>query len=98
MTKTRSDLLRRRPQVIRYYYMAITDAGTIHCGMSHGGLEKIAKKSKVIEMYVSDLVNQTCFKIPEDAELFLRRWSHNYNDEDWDYLDELTRGVQPPRG
>ena len=97
MAKTRSDLLRRRPNVIRYYFMAVTDEGTLHTGMSYGGLDRVVKNANIVSLYVSDVVTSTCFKVPEDAKLFMRRWAHNYNDPDWNYAKDLTDSVSPPR-
>lgn len=98
MKRERTDFLRRRPKVIRYFFLAGSYEDTLHVGMSHGGLEAVIRNSGGIRfMYVADVVTEKVRIISEEAEDFLARWSYHYNDDSWDYFKEVEDGVPVPK-
>lgn len=87
--RERSDLLRRRPEELRYYFLAVSDDGSLHVGTSHGSLEAVLKHYGIRELYVSDLIGGYVMKIEESVTSFMYRWSRNYNDVKWNYFEEV---------
>lgn len=91
----RSDLLRRRPDVMRYFGLAVTDK-SVHVWTTHGALKHIVKThSPVKSLIVSDLARGITFMSPESAEDFLIRWKRHYNDPAWDYKKALDKKTPP---
>ena len=93
--RERSDRLRRRPEKIRYFYLAVSRT-TLHTGMSYGGLDYVLKNHGVVALYVADLATLTVIESKEPAEDFLKRWRAHYNEPAWDYAKELESGVPAP--
>lgn len=88
MRPERTDLLRRRPNSIRYFFLAVSSTGTLHTGMSHAGLEAVVKDRGVDTIYLGDTVTSKVFKVKETAEEFLELWRMHYNDVKWSYSEE----------
>jgi len=95
MKGERTDKLRRRPNIIRYFFLAITKV-SIHTGMSYGGLIYAHKKYGVDTLYVADLLTENIIPVTEPLEDFLTRWRAHYNNPDWDYAKDLERGMPVP--
>lgn len=83
----KADELRRRPESIRLFYMAIS-ASNIHTGASYGGLAYVVKNHGVESLYLSDLVSGVVREIEESAEDFMTKWRAHYDDTTWDYFAE----------
>lgn len=92
MKGERTDRLRRRPEMVRYYYLAVSRT-TLHTGLSYGGLDYVRKNHGIVELHVSDLLNGKVVKVTEPPEDFMKRWRNNYNNPEWDYEAELKAGV-----
>lgn len=88
MKVERTDRLRRRPNAVRYFYLAVSNT-TIHTGLSYGGLEYAHKNHRITELHVADLVTGKVRKVEESVENFMERWRAHYNDPDWDYEQEI---------
>lgn len=80
----RTDVLRRRPVNVRYFYLAVSDK-TLHSGLSYGGLDYVRKNHKVEEIYLADLLKEKVTKVNEDVDEFMKKWRLNYNNPMWDY-------------
>lgn len=80
----RSDILRRRPAVVRYYYLAVSPE-TLHSGMSWGGLHYVRKHYVVTDVYLADLKTMRVHRVRESIDDFMKVWRFNYNDPDWEY-------------
>lgn len=81
----RTDRLRRRPDVIRYHYVAVGDR-TVHVGLSHAGLAKAAKSDSITTVYLTDVVANRVQKVK--LEKFLAWWRANYQDPNAEYKEE----------
>lgn len=96
MPKERSDILRRRPKILRYFFLAVSNDDSLHVGTSYGGLAITVKKYGVKDLYLADVVTGKVDRIKEPVEVFMERWSREYNNVEWDYfLDSAT--TAPPR-
>jgi len=95
MAKERSDKLRRRPDKIRYFYLAVSRT-TLHTGMSHGGLTYVEKNHGVTALYVADLATLTVIEVKEPVADFLRRWRAHYNEATWEYAKDLEHDIPAP--
>ena len=95
MKAERKDALRRRPNKVRYFYLAVSKT-TLHTGMSHGGLSYAHNKHEVVALYIADLVKQTVTEVKEPVDKFLNRWRLNYNVPEWDYAKEIEKGIPAP--
>lgn len=95
MKGERTDKLRRRPDKVRYFYLAVSKK-TLHTGMSHGGLHYVEKNHTVVALYLSDLVTKTVMEVKEPILEFMNRWRLNYNNPAWDYAKEIEDGVIAP--
>lgn len=84
MAKERSDRLRKRPEVIRYHFLAVGEA-SIHVGLSHAGLVKASKHDKIVAVYLSDVVTKRIQKVT--LERFLDFWANNYQDPKAEYKE-----------
>ncbi len=82
----RTDRLRKRPDTIRYYYMA---AGTenIHVGLSHANLQKVMAKDEIHTVFLADVVTKRVRKV--DPEKFLPWWRQHYQDPQAEYVEEV---------
>ncbi len=96
-TWERTDRLRRRPDKVRYYYLAVSNK-TLHTGMSHGGLSYVENNHTVVALYISDLLNKTVIEVTEPISDFMDRWRGNYNNPAWDYAKDIEDKVPVPRG
>lgn len=84
----RTDVLRRRPDVVRYFYLGL-GPDNLHTGCSFGGLEYTMKRDGIVRLFLSDLVTGACKEIPESVTKFMEKWRVHYNDPSWDYFGEL---------
>lgn len=90
-----SDVLKRRPNVIRYFGLAVSSNG-VHTWTAYGALRYIAQKHGPIKkLIVADLVRGIVFESPEKVEDFLLRWKKNYNNPKWDYKRDLDNHKPP---
>lgn len=89
MALERTDKLRRRPDKVRYHYIAKSEEN-LHTGMSYGGLLYANKGHRVVALYLSDLVTKRVIEVTEPIDDFMLRWREHYNDPDWDYEAEVT--------
>lgn len=89
MAKERSDLLRRRPKQLRYFFLAVSDDGSLHVGTSYGSLDLTLKATGVKALYVADVINETVTHVQESINSFMYRWANHYNDVAWDYRQEI---------
>lgn len=87
-TRERSDKLRRRPNKIRYFFLAISHT-KLHVGMSHGGLQYANKNRGVTGLYLADLATLKVIEVKEPIEEFMDKWSMHYNEPTWDYAAEV---------
>lgn len=90
----KSDLLRRRPASIRYFYMAVGGT-TIHTGASYGGLQYVQKNHGIEQLFLADVVTGETREVSEPAD-FMALWKDNYNDPSWSYfglLDAATKAA-----
>ena len=85
MVAERSDKLRKRPDIIRYHFLAVGE-NSIHVGLSHAGLSKASKKDKITSVYLSDVVTKKIQKV--DLVKFLAWWRENYQDPKAKYVEE----------
>lgn len=85
MVAERSDKLRKRPEIIRYHFLAVGEKN-IHVGLSHAGLAKAAKHDNIHSVYLSDVVTKRIQKV--DLNKFLEWWRHNYQDPKAKYEEE----------
>mgnify|MGYP001317449407 CR=1 FL=1 len=88
MALERTDRLRRRPDKVRYFYLAVSSKN-LHTGMSHWGLEYVRTKHGVDQLYVADIVTGRVIPVTEPVENFMARWREHYNDPKWDYAAEI---------
>lgn len=95
MKGERTDRLRRRPDNVRYFYLAVSPSD-IHTGTSHGGLQYVVKHHGVTDLYLSDLVTGKVTKIGESISDFMSRWRQDYNNAEWDYESDVLKGVPVP--
>jgi hypothetical protein len=91
----RTDRLRRRPERVRYYYLAVSNT-TIHTGLSHGGLQYARKNHGIEALYLSDLLTKEVIHVEEPIDEFMDRWRMHYNEPEWDYAKEIEDGVAAP--
>lgn len=96
MAKERSDLLRRRPKQLRYFFLAVSDDGSLHVGTSYGSLDLTLRTTGVNDLYVADVVSGQVIHVEESIPSFMYRWANHYNDLHWDYADEV-RGEKDAR-
>ena len=96
MKGERTDRLRRRPTVIRYFFLAVSHT-TIHTGVSYGGLDYAHSHHGVASLYLADLLTEKVVQVTEPIEDFMARWRAHYNDPDWDYVRDITEGFPVPR-
>ena len=86
MTKTaKSTELRRRPETVRYFYLAVTPVN-LHTGLSWHGLNYVRKNYEVIQLYLADLCTGYITLVTEDIDVFMEMWSINYSDPTWEYI------------
>lgn len=85
MVAERSDRLRKRPEVIRYHFLAVGEK-SIHVGLSHAGLAKAAKNDNIVAVYLSDVVTKRIQKV--DLVKFLDWWRENYQDPKARYVED----------
>lgn len=84
-----ADQLRRRPDQIRYHYLAVGKLD-IHTGCSFGGLQYCNRQDGPLEaIYLTDLKNKVAYEIPESLNEFLDRWRKHYDNPSWDYFAEV---------
>lgn len=86
MALERSDRLRRRPENVRYFYLAVSNT-TLHTGVSYGGLDYVRKNHGVKELYLSDLQTGNVFRVNEPIDDFMLKWREHYNDPEWMYIN-----------
>lgn len=91
----RTDRLRRRPNKVRYFYLAVSNS-SLHTGISHGGIAYVAKNHQVKEIYFADLLNLTITRVDETVENFMNRWRLHYNEPAWDYARDIEEGIPAP--
>lgn len=91
----RTDLLRRRPENVRYHYLAVSEEH-LHTGLSYGGLKYANDKYNVVKVYVSDLVTLQVIEVKEPIDEFMNRWRMHYNDPKWNYAEEIASGEDAP--
>ena len=91
----RTDRLRRRPNSVRYFYLAVSNT-TLHTGISYGGLDYANKNHGITQLYVADLVNSTVVKVEEPVEDFMERWRAHYNDPTWSYASDIELAIPVP--
>lgn len=87
----RSDKLRRRPETVRYFYLAV-GSENLHTGMSWGGLKYVQKTDGVEGLFLSDLTTGKVTQVTEDIDTFLDLWRNNYNDPTWEYKPSKLAG------
>lgn len=92
----RTDRLRRRPEKVRYFYLAVSNS-TLHTGISHGGLSYAHRNHEVQALYLADVLNETVVEVKEPVEDFMNRWRAHYNDPAWDYAKEIAEEIPAPR-
>lgn len=85
MVAERSDKLRKRPDIIRYHFLAVGKTG-IHVGLSHAGLVKAAKNDEITDVYLSDVVTKRIQRV--DLGKFLDWWKENYQDPKAKYTED----------
>ena len=86
----RMDKLRRRPDIIRYFYLASTGE-RVHTGASYWGLACAHKNHGVKDLYLADLFNGKTYQVPMPVERFMEKWREHYNDPLWDYHAEVSK-------
>ncbi len=84
----RTDRLRRRPDTVRYFYLAVSNK-TLHTGISWGGLKYVKDNHGVEQLFLADLVTGSVYAVAEDIKTFMQRWRLHYNKPDWDYAKEV---------
>lgn len=89
MKGERSDRLRRRPESVRYFYLAVSNT-QIHTGVSYGGLDYVVKNHGIVHLFLADLVTMTITEVKEPVADFMAKWRLNYNVPLWDYAKELS--------
>jgi hypothetical protein len=92
----RTDKLRRRPEKVRYHYLAVSTT-KLHTGISYGGLDYVEKNHGVEELYLSDLLTKKITKIEEPIEDFMNRWRMHYDDPKWNYEKEIEENIPAPK-
>jgi hypothetical protein len=88
MLGERTDRLRRRPDVVRYVYVAESNKD-LHTGLSWSGLNYARTKYTVKTLILCDLVTNRVFTVVENVDSFMKRWRLHYNDPTWDYEKEI---------
>jgi len=96
MKGERTDILRRRPRGVRYFFLAVSHT-TIHTGVSYGGLNYANSKHGVEELYLSDLMTEKVIQVTEPVEDFMARWRAHYNDPTWSYSRDIEEGMPVPK-
>jgi len=96
MKGERTDKLRRRPEAVRYFFLAVSNSGSIHTGVSHGGLNYVFKNHGVEALYLADLFTEKIISVGEPAKDFLARWRAHYNNPEWNYVKELEENISVP--
>ena len=91
----RSDKLRRRPDKIRYFFLAVSNV-TLHTGMSYGALMYIRREHTLEDLYFADLKTMRIVHVTEPIEDFLARWRKRYNDPTWCYETDIWHGFPVP--
>lgn len=84
MVAERSDRLRKRPEIIRYHFLAVGTT-SIHVGLSHAGLERAARKDPIVDVYLSDVVTKRIQRV--NLNRFLDAWREHYQDPKWEYVE-----------
>lgn len=97
MKRERSDLLKRRPNIIRYYFCVVSEDNSIHTGTTYSALLRAHKKSPIRLMLISDIASGIVIKAGEPVEHFLLRWRYHYNDHEWDYQRDIDEGQPLPK-
>lgn len=96
------NVLKKRPDIIRYSYLAVTDEFTYHTGTAYGALFALQKSKNITDLRICDYKTGRIVNCETDGEgninldAFLRRWRSRYLDPNWNYEKEVERGVQPP--
>lgn len=83
----RSDKIRRRPKVVRYFYLAV-GKNKLHTGMSLGGLKYVLNTDGIEQLYLADLVTGKVNLIYDEITVFMDKWRLHYNNPAWDYFAE----------
>ncbi len=96
MKPERADRLRRRPERVRYFFLAVSSE-MLHTGMSHGGLHYANSRYGITDLYVADLVTEKVLHVREPVQDFMNRWRMNYNNPGWDYEEEIKQGIPAPK-
>ena len=96
MRGERTDRLRRRPDKVRYHYLAVSDT-TLHTGVSHGGLQYVQKNHTVRALYISDLKTSTVIQVLEPVNEFMDRWRMHYNEPEWSYAKDIENEIPAPK-
>lgn len=95
MKGERTDRLRRRPDKIRYFFLAVSGT-TLHTGISYGGLYYAHTRHTVKELYLADLFRMDVMKVEEPIDDFMKRWRVHYNDPTWSYARDIEEGMPVP--
>ena len=80
----KSTELRRRPETIRYFFLAVTPTN-LHTGLSWHGLDYVRKHYTVTQVYLADLYTGYVTRVAEDINDFMEIWRLHYNDPTWRY-------------
>lgn len=89
------DGLRRRPNKIRYSFIA-TSENNVHTGFSYWGLETTLRKHGVNKLFVVDLLKKKVIEVKEPITDFMKRWRNNYNNTAWDYENDIKTDADVP--
>ena len=92
----RTDRLRRRPDTVRYFYLAVSD-NMLHTGLSYGGLQYAKTKHNITAIFIADLVTEKVIHVNESIDDFMGRWRLNYNNPGWNYEEEIAKGIPAPK-
>jgi len=87
MTRARADRIRRRPDVIRYFFLVLSNKGTIHTGTTHARLATIEKEYGIANLLIADVATGVVKTMPIAVEDFLEEWRNNYDDDSWNVWD-----------
>lgn len=80
----KAEELRRRPDVVRYFFMAVTPVN-LHTGLSWHGLNYVRRNYEVTQLYLADLDTGVVTKVTEGIDDFMELWRTYYNDPAWEY-------------
>jgi hypothetical protein len=83
MAKLHPDVLKTRPQAIRYILILVTSTD-IKMVSTAWTLRTAIKKEDVQSFYLIDIDARTV-KLLDDAERFLKEWMEHYLDAEWGY-------------